>query len=185
MSQLADRDIRARLNDDLSIEPVDLDIQLQPASLDVRLSSEDMLIMAGDEYPCIDPQTVQSQNQSLRVTPNDTFVLPPQRVVLASTKEKVSLPNDLVAHVEGRSSVGRMGLLVHVTAGYIDPGFEGAITLELFNLHQHTPVEIPTGMRIAQLTFTELQCAAEQTYDGKYQHQDGPTASRIEEDIES
>jgi len=112
----------------------------------------------------------------------EEFMLHPQQFVLASTIERVTIPPDLVARLEGRSSLGRLGIVVHATAGYIDPGFEGTITLELSNICIH-PIKLYPGMRIAQLSLHELSSAAERPYGAgrgsKYGGQDGPEASRI------
>jgi len=121
------------------------------------------------------------------VAEGDEFILHPGDFVLGTTAERVAIPDDLVAHVEGRSSLGRLAIVVHATAGLCDPGYEGQITLELSNLGT-APVALSPGMRVSQLTFTELKRPAERPYGAergsKYQGQDGPQASRIGDDPE-
>jgi dCTP deaminase len=187
---LADRDIRDRLGDDLVIEPLeDLDIQLQPASVDLRLGRE-FLEFRRTNIPCIHPDSereVDEYVRETRVEAGDEFVLHPGDFVLGTTMERVEIPPDLIAHVEGRSSLGRLAVVVHATAGLCDPGYRGQITLELSNLGS-APVALTPGMRISQLTFTELSSPAERPYGSergsKYQDQDGPQASRIGGDRE-
>jgi dCTP deaminase len=187
---LADRDIRDRLGDDLVIEPLeDLDIQLQPASVDLRLGRE-FLEFRRTNIPCIHPDSereVDEYVRETRVEEGDEFVLHPGDFVLGTTMERVEIPPDLIAHVEGRSSLGRLAVVVHATAGLCDPGYRGQITLELSNLGS-APVALTPGMRISQLTFTELSSPAERPYGSergsKYQDQDGPQASRIGGDRE-
>jgi len=118
---------------------------------------------------------------------NDEFILHPGDFVLGTTMERVEIPHDLIAHVEGRSSLGRLAIVVHATAGIVDPGYRGQITLELSNLGS-APVALKPGMRISQLTFTELKSPAQRPYGAergsKYQDQRGPQASRIQGDHE-
>jgi len=214
---LSDRDIRRRLNDgDLAIEPLDdPEMQIQPASVDMRLGRE-FLTFEQSNIPCIRPDraaeaseyttrtTIPDSSQSggdgqrtLRDVADDAdeetdtideeFILHPGDFVLATTKERVAIPDDLIAHVEGRSSLGRLAIVVHATAGIVDPGYEGQITLELSNLGT-APVALKPDMRISQLTFTKLSSAAERPYGeergSKYQGQSGPQASRIGSDRE-
>jgi dCTP deaminase len=212
---LSDRDIRRRLNDgDLSIDPLDdPEMQIQPASVDMRLGRE-FLTFEQSNIPCIRPErgadaaeyttrtTIPDSSQSggqrtLRDVADDAdaqtdtideeFILHPGDFVLATTKERVAIPDDLIAHVEGRSSLGRLAIVVHATAGIVDPGYEGQITLELSNLGT-APVALKPDMRISQLTFTKLSSAAERPYGeergSKYQGQTGPQASRIGSDRE-
>jgi len=187
---LADRDIRDRLGDDLVIEPLaDVDIQVQPASVDLRLGRE-FLEFRRTNIPCIHPDSEREVDEYVREThveEGDEFVLHPGDFVLGTTMERVEIPPDLIAHVEGRSSLGRLAVVVHATAGLCDPGYRGQITLELSNLGS-APVALTPGMRISQLTFTELSSPAERPYGSergsKYQDQDGPQASRIGGDRE-
>src|SRR6056297_1787138 len=188
---LSDRDILARLADgDLAIEPLeDVDLQVQPASVDVRLGRR-FLEFERANVPCIHPnreEEVEDYVSETVVDEGDEFVLHPGDFVLGTTKERVEVPPDLVAQVEGRSSLGRLAVVVHATAGFIDPGYRGQVTLELSNLGT-APVALTPGMRISQLVFTELTSRAERPYGAergsKYQDQDGPQASRIRSDDE-
>lgn len=188
---LSDRDILARLESgDLLIDPLsDPDTQVQPASVDLRLGTE-FLEFQRANIPCIHPDRsaeVAEYVESTDVPEGETFVLHPGDFVLGSTKERVGIPDDLVAHVEGRSSLGRLAVVVHATAGLCDPGYRGQITLELSNLGT-APVTLTPGMRISQLTFTQLTSPAERPYGAergsKYQGQSGPQASRIGDDPE-
>jgi len=188
---LSDRDILARLADgDLAIEPLeDVDLQVQPASVDVRLGRR-FLEFERANVPCIHPnreEEVEDYVSETVVDEGDEFVLHPGDFVLGTTKERVEVPPDLVAQVEGRSSLGRLAVVVHATAGFIDPGYRGQVTLELSNLGK-VPVALTPGMRISQLVFTELTSTADRPYGSergsKYQDQDGPQASRIRGDRE-
>ncbi|WP_049982365.1 dCTP deaminase [Halorubrum sp. BV1] len=188
---LSDADILSRLADgDLAIEPLDdIDQQVQPASVDLRLG-ERFLEFQRTNIPCIHPTEADEVGEYVTETTvdqGDEFILHPGDFVLGTTAERVAIPDDLVAHVEGRSSLGRLAIVVHATAGLCDPGYEGQITLELSNLGT-APVALSPGMRVSQLTFTELKSPADRPYGAergsKYQNQDGPQASRIGDDPE-
>lgn len=188
---LSDRDILRRLETgDLVIEPLeDIDMQVQPASVDLRLG-EQFLEFKRTNIPCIHPnrdEEVDDYVSETVVPEGDEFILHPGDFVLGTTTERVDIPPDLIAHVQGRSSLGRLAVVVHATAGIVDPGYRGQITLELSNLGT-APVALSPGMRISQLIFTELSSAAERPYgsdrDSKYQDQSGPQASRIGSDPE-
>ncbi|MFB6307735.1 MAG: dCTP deaminase [Haloarculaceae archaeon] len=188
---LSDADIRRRLEEgDLEIEPLDdPDIQIQPASVDLRLGRE-FLEFQHANIPCIHPNSEQETEEYTEETVVDEdgeYILHPGDFVLGTTQERVAIPDDLIAHVEGRSSLGRLAIVVHATAGLADPGYQGQITLELSNLGT-APVALTPGMRISQLTFTELSSPAERPYGeergSKYQGQSGPQASKIEGDRE-
>ncbi|MFC7155665.1 dCTP deaminase [Halomarina halobia] len=188
---LADADILERLEaGDLVIEPLDdPDIQIQPASVDLRLGRE-FLEFRRTNIPCIHPNSEREVSEYVTETVVDEgeeFILHPGDFVLGTTEERVEIPPDLIAHVEGRSSLGRLAVVVHATAGLCDPGYRGQITLELSNLGS-APVALTPGMRVSQLTFTELTSAAERPYGSgrgsKYQDQAGPQASRIGGDRE-
>ncbi len=188
---LSDRDIRRRLAEgDLVIEPLaDPALQIQPASVDLRLGRE-FLEFQHTNIPYIHPDSddeVEEYVEETVVEDDEEFVLHPGDFVLGTTVERVAIPDDLIAHVEGRSSLGRLAVIVHATAGVADPGYRGQITLELSNLGA-APVALSPGMRISQVTFTELTSAAERPYGAergsKYQDQDGPRASRIGGDEE-
>ena len=188
---LSDADILDRLEaGDLVIEPLDEpDLQVQPASVDLRLGSE-FLEFRRTNIPCIHPDSEREVDEYVTesvVEPGDDFILHPGDFVLGTTYERVEIPPDLLAPVEGRSSLGRLAIVVHATAGLCDPGYRGQITLELSNLGS-APVALTPGMRISQLTFTELKTTAERPYGSdrgsKYQDQSGPQASRIGNDHE-
>jgi len=188
---LSDGDILRRLErGDLVVEPLDdVDLQVQPASIDLRLGRE-FLEFQHANIPCIHPNSEREVDEYVDETVVDEggeFILHPGDFVLGTTYERVEIPDDLIAHVEGRSSLGRLAIVVHATAGLCDPGYQGQITLELSNLGT-APVALTPGMRISQLTFTELKNAAERPYGedrgSKYQNQTGPQASKIQGDRE-
>jgi dCTP deaminase len=188
---LSDGDIRRRLEDgDLVVEPLsDPDLQVQPASVDLRLGRE-FLEFQHANIACIHPNDeaeVEEYVSETVVGEGGEYILHPGDFVLGTTVERVEIPPDLIAHVEGRSSLGRLAVVVHATAGLCDPGYRGQITLELSNLGR-APVALTPGMRISQLTFTELTSPAERPYGSgrgsKYQDQAGPQASRIQGDRE-
>lgn len=186
---LSDRDIRARLRrGDLVIEPLDdPELQVQPASVDLTLANA-FVVYTLPHVPCIDPrdpESVQRYTDTVTVADGDAFVLHPGEFALGSTRERVVIPPDLVARVEGRSSIGRLAVVVHATAGFVDPGFDGRITLELSNLGR-LPVKLYPGMRISQIVLDQLSSPAERPYGpgrgSKYQGQTGPVTSRIADD---
>ena len=188
---LSDADIHRRLDEgDLAIEPLDdPELQIQPASVDLRLGRE-FLEFERTNIACIHPNSEAETEDYVSetvVAEGDDFVLHPGDFVLGTTVERVAIPPDLIAHVEGRSSLGRLAIVIHATAGIADPGYRGQITLELSNLGA-APVALSPGMRVSQLTFTELTSPAERPYgeerDSKYQEQEGPQASRLGGDRE-
>ncbi len=155
---------------------------IQPASVDVRIDRY-FRLFDNHKYPFIDPAEDQPElTHLIEVAPDEPFILHPGEFVLASTFELVSLPDDVAARLEGKSSLGRLGLLTHSTAGFIDPGFSGHITLELSNVAT-LPIKLWPGMKIGQLCFFQLSSASEKPYgsaeySSRYQGQRGPTASR-------
>lgn len=188
---LSDQDILRHLEEgSLKIEPLeDIDQQVQPASVDLRLGSK-FLEFQRTNISCIHPtreREVSEYISETAVDEGDEFILHPGDFVLGTTKESVEIPPDLVANVEGRSSLGRLAVVVHATAGFVDPGYRGQITLELSNLGT-APVALTPGMRVSQLVFTELSSPANRPYgsgrNSKYQDQSGPEASRIGRDPE-
>jgi dCTP deaminase len=179
---LSDRTIREALAAGrLVIEPIAEDA-LQPASVDIRLDRE-FRVFRNHRDAYIDVrQSMEGLTAIERVDDDEPFVLHPGEFVLGSTMERVTLPDDLVARVEGKSSLGRLGLLVHATAGYVDPGWDGHLTMELSNV-SNLPVRLYFAMKIGQLSFLQLTTPAEHPYGSpalrsKYQGQTGPTASR-------
>jgi dCTP deaminase len=179
---LSDRDIRAEADAGrLVLQPWDADL-VQPSSIDVRLDRF-FRVFNNSQYTHIDPAQQQDDLTTL-VEPKDgePFVLHPGEFVLGSTLEVVTLPDDLAGRLEGKSSLGRLGLLTHSTAGFIDPGFTGHITLELSNV-ANLPITLWPGMKIGQLCLFRLSSAAEHpygssVYGSRYQGQRGPTPSR-------
>ncbi|QAY72702.1 dCTP deaminase [Agromyces protaetiae] len=179
---LSDRDIRAELElGRIALEPSDPSM-LQPSSVDVRLDRY-FRLFDNHKYPFIDPAEDQPElTHLIEVAPDEAFVLHPGEFVLASTFEAVTLPDDVAARLEGKSSLGRLGLLTHSTAGFIDPGFTGHVTLELSNVAT-LPIKLWPGMKIGQMCFFRLSSPAEKPYgsagySNRYQGQRGPTASR-------
>jgi dCTP deaminase len=179
---LSDRDIRAQITSGrVRLEPWDAEM-VQPSSVDVRLDRY-FRLFDNHKYPVIDPAQDQPDlTRLVEVDPAESFVLHPGEFVLGSTYEQVTLPDDVAARVEGKSSLGRLGLLTHATAGFVDPGFTGHVTLELSNVAT-LPIVLHPGMKIGQLCFFQLSSASEHPYGTQakgshYQGQRGPTASR-------
>jgi dCTP deaminase len=179
---LSDRDIRKELADGrVVLDPLD-DAMVQPSSIDVRLDRF-FRLFDNHKYAVIDPAQDQPDlTRLVEVEGDDPFVLHPGEFVLGSTFETVTLPDDVAARLEGKSSLGRLGLLTHSTAGFIDPGFSGHVTLELSNVAT-LPIQLWPGMKIGQLCFFRLSSPAEHPYGSdrygsRYQGQRGPTASR-------
>jgi dCTP deaminase len=181
VSVLADRDIRSALEaGEIAIRPYDPG-DLQPSSVDLHLDRS-FRVFRNNRYAFIDVRSPQPDlTELLHVADDEPFILHPGEFVLGATAEVLRLPDDLVARLDGKSSLGRLGLQVHSTAGLADPGFEGQITLELSNVAS-LPIAIYPGMRIAQLVFERLTTPADRPYGAgglgsKYQGQRGPTAS--------
>ncbi|PWD50901.1 dCTP deaminase [Serinibacter arcticus] len=179
---LSDRDIAAELDSGrVGLDPYD-PAMIQPSSVDVRLDRF-FRLFDNHKYPVIDPAQDQSElTRLVEVAPDEPFVLHPGEFVLGATHERVTLPDDVAARLEGKSSLGRLGLLTHSTAGFIDPGFTGHVTLELSNVAT-LPITLWPGMKIGQLCFFRLSSPAEHPYGSgaggsRYQGQRGPTASR-------
>ncbi|MFD4671780.1 dCTP deaminase [Lentzea sp. NPDC058450] len=179
---LSDQDLRKEVESGrLLLDPFDVEM-LQPSSIDVRLDRF-FRVFNNTKYTHIDPAQQQDDLTSLIETPaGEQFVLHPGEFVLGSTYEMVTLPDDLAGRLEGKSSLGRLGLLTHSTAGFIDPGFSGHITLELSNV-ANLPITLHPGMKIGQLCLFKLSSPAEHPYGSKqagsrYQGQRGPTPSR-------
>jgi dCTP deaminase len=179
---LSDRDIRTELDSGrIGLDPLDLDM-VQPSSVDVRLDRF-FRLFDNHKYQHIDPAMDQPDlTRLVEVDSTEAFVLHPGEFVLGATFEVVSLPDDVAARLEGKSSLGRLGLLTHSTAGFIDPGFSGHVTLELSNVAT-LPITLWPGMKIGQLCFFRLTSPTEhpygsEKYGSRYQGQRGPTASR-------
>jgi dCTP deaminase len=179
---LSDRDIRAEVESGrVRLEPYE-PTMVQPSSIDVRLDRF-FRVFENHRYPHIDPAQEQSElTREVEPIGDEPFILHPGEFVLGSTYEVVSLPDDVAARLEGKSSLGRLGLLTHSTAGFIDPGFTGHVTLELSNVAT-LPIKLYPGMKIGQLCFFRLTSPSEHPYGSaasgsRYQDQRGPTPSR-------
>jgi dCTP deaminase len=185
---LSDRTIRRLLEEGrIGIEPYEEEL-LQPSSVDVRVDRL-FRVFRNSRYPYIDvKQAMDDLTELVEVDEEEPFILHPGEFVLGSTLERIRLPDDLVARLEGKSSLGRLGLLIHSTAGFIDPGWDGHVTLELSNV-ANLPITIYYGMKIGQLSFVQLTEPAETPYGAgalgsKYQGQAGPTPSRYWKNFE-
>jgi dCTP deaminase len=179
---LSDRDIKAEIaSGRVVLEPYD-EGMVQPSSIDVRIDRY-FRVFENHRYPHIDPAEEQPElTRVVEPLPNEPFILHPGEFALASTYEVVTLPDDVAARLEGKSSLGRLGLLTHSTAGFIDPGFSGHVTLELSNVAT-LPIKLWPGMKIGQLCFIRLSSPAEHPYGSslygsRYQGQRGPTPSK-------
>ena len=179
---LSDRDIRSEIQSGrVAVEPFD-EAMIQPSSVDVRLDKF-FRVFENHKYSVIDPSIEQPElTREVVADGDEPFILHPGEFVLASTYEVITLPDDIAGRLEGKSSLGRLGLLTHSTAGFIDPGFSGHITLELSNV-ANLPVKLFPGMKIGQLCLIKLSSPAEHPYGSakygsRYQGQRGPTASR-------
>jgi dCTP deaminase len=186
---LSDRTIRQLLDEGrIGIEPYEEEL-LQPSSVDVRVDRL-FRVFRNSRYPFIDvKREMEDLTELVEVDSDEAFILHPGEFVLGSTLERITLPDDLVARLEGKSSLGRLGLLIHSTAGFIDPGWDGHVTLELSNV-ANLPITIYYGMKIGQLSFVQLTEPAEHPYGtgelgSKYQGQMGPTPSRYWRNFQS
>ncbi len=179
---LSDRSIVEQLQAGrIRIEPYDLQ-DVQPSSVDLHLGNR-FQVFRNSRYPYIDPTREQAGLMDLvEATIEEPFVLHPGEFVLGATHERVTLPNDIVARLEGKSSLGRLGLLIHSTAGYIDPGWDGTLTLELSNV-ANLPIVLTPGMPIGQVSFMRMSTPVDRPYGSpglgsRYQGQIDPTPSR-------
>ena len=185
---LSDRTIRRLLEEGrIGIDPYDESL-VQPSSVDVRVDRF-FRVFHNARYPFIDVKEPQEElTELVEIADDQPFILHPGEFVLGSTLERLQLPDDLVARLEGKSSLGRLGLLIHSTAGFVDPGWDGHVTLELSNV-ANLPITIYYGMKIGQLSFVQLSEPAERPYGAdalgsKYQGQQGPTPSRYWQNFE-
>lgn len=184
---LSDRTIREQLDAGrITIDPFD-ETMVQPSSVDVRLDRY-FRVFLNHTMPVIDvKKDLEELTRLVDIDDDRAFILHPGEFVLGSTFERVAVPDDIVARIEGKSSLGRLGLLIHSTAGFIDAGFDGHITLELSNA-ANLPITLYPGMKIGQISFLRMTTAADVPYgsDGlksKYQGQRGPTPSRYWENF--
>lgn len=182
----SDRSIREAIDEGrIAIDPFEPSF-VQPSSVDLRVDSG-FRVFQNHRHPFIDPRSPQEDLTRLVDMGEEAFMLHPDEFVLGATLERVRLGVDVVARLEGKSSLGRLGLLIHSTAGFIDPGFEGAITLELSNVAT-LPIAIHPRMKIGQISFYQMTTAADHPYGSpelgsKYQGQSGPTPSRAHRDF--
>ena len=189
MSVLSDRDIRAELEAGrIKIDPYD-PADLQPSSVDLHLDRS-FRVFRNNRYAYIDVRAPQPDlTEMLQIADDEPFILHPGEFVLGQILEWVELPDDLVSRLEGKSSLGRLGLLIHSTAGYVDPGWKGNLTLELSNV-ANLPIALYFGMRIGQISFFRMSSPVDRPYGSKglgskYQGQSEPTASAFHEDFEA
>jgi len=185
---LSDRDIRSALETGrIVIEPFSPDA-VQPSSVDLHLDRR-FRVFRNSRYPFIDVRQDQPDlTELVEIEEEQPFILHPGEFVLGSTLERVSLPNDLVARLEGKSSLGRLGLLIHSTAGYVDPGWDGNLTLELSNV-ANLPITLYYGMKIGQISFQQMSSPVDVAYGderigSKYRGQRDPTASLYHRDFD-
>jgi len=172
---LSDKTIKAMLDSgDLVCEPID-DKAIQPASIDCRLGDH-FLVLEDNQMDII---TLDGDIKYREIN-NDSITIPPHSFLLATTQEYIKIPDNLTAFVEGRSSIGRIGLFIQ-NAGWVDPGFEGRITLELYNASS-LPIKLQAGKRICQLVFCQMDEKADNPYRGKYQGQSRTVGSKVSED---
>jgi dCTP deaminase len=185
---LSDRDIRAEIAAGRIVIDPYIPEAVQPSSVDLHLDRR-FRVFRNSRYPYIDVRTDQPElTELVQIGGDEPFILHPGEFVLGSTLERVELPNDLVARLEGKSSLGRLGLLIHSTAGYVDPGWEGNLTLELSNV-ANLPITLYDGMKIGQISFQRLSSPVEVGYGdarigSKYRGQRDPTASLYHRDFE-
>ncbi len=185
---LSDRTIKEALaNGRIVIDPMDED-DIQPASVDLHLGRS-LLAFRNSRRPYIDlRENVSDLTEETRLHDDEPFMLHPGEFILGNTRETIHLPDDLVARLEGKSSLGRVGLVIHSTAGYIDPGWQGSLTLELTNV-SNLPITLYYGMRIGQISFQHMTTPVDRPYGSKdlgsrYMGSDGPTASRMHTDFD-
>jgi len=186
---LSDRTIKEEIaKGRIIIEPLDPSC-IQPASVDIHLDRKLLAFRSWRAPFYIDiKQNLEGLTEIVEIEGDKPFFLQPGEFVLASTLESITLPNDIVGRLEGKSSLGRIGLLIHSTAGYVDPGWRGHLTLELSNVAK-LPITLYYGMKIGQISFLRLSTAAERLYGdeglgSKYQGQTEPTASRYYQDFD-
>jgi dCTP deaminase len=185
---LSDRDIRAQIGAGrIVIDPFEPSA-VQPSSIDLHLDRR-FRVFANSRHPYIDVRVEQPDlTELVEIDEDGPFILHPGEFVLASTVERVALPEDIVARLEGKSSLGRLGLLIHSTAGYVDPGWDGNLTLELSNV-ANLPIALYWGMKIGQISFQRMSSPVDQPYGtgelgSKYRGQRDPTASLYHRDFE-
>ena len=184
---LSDRTIKEEIEAGrIVIDPFD-EADVQPSSVDLHVDSQ-FRVFANSRYPFIDvTQPMPDLTEVVDVPEGDPFILHPGEFVLGSTRERVAIPDDMVARLEGKSSLGRLGLLIHSTAGYVDPGWNGYLTLELSNV-ANLPIALYYAMKIGQISFFKMSSPVDRPYGSpelgsKYQGQSEPTASAFHRDF--
>ncbi len=191
MAILSDIDIKKYLDEErIVIDPILDEKQIQPSSVDLRIGNKfkGFKIITKPYIDPFDETDLESYMSEITIDEDQPFIIHPGEFTLATTLETVKLPEDIVARVEGRSSIGRLGITMHVTAGYIDPGFEGKITLEISNIGK-IPVALYPNQRVCQIVFETMTSPSARPYghesrDSKYMGQSGPQVSRIKEDFD-
>src|ERR671919_248956 len=185
---LSDRTIREEIDSGrIDIDPFDPSC-VQPSSVDLHVDAV-FRVFHNARYPFIDvKRPMEDLTEVVEVKGDDPFILHPGEFVLGATRERIRLPEDLVARLEGKSSLGRLGLLIHSTAGYVDPGWKGNLTLELSNV-ANLPIALYRGMKIGQISFFKMSSAVERPYGSrelgsKYQGQSSPTESQFYRDFD-
>jgi dCTP deaminase len=185
---LSDGDIRAELSAGRIVIDPYVPEAVQPSSVDLHLDNR-FRVFRNSRYPYIDVREEQPElTELVEIRDDEPFILHPGEFVLGSTLERVALPNDIVARLDGKSSLGRLGLLIHSTAGFVDPGWEGNLTLELSNV-ANLPITLYDGMKIGQISFQRMSSAVETAYGdaklgSRYRGQRDPTASLYHRDFE-
>ena len=180
---LSDRSIKESIESGRIVITPYAEALVQPASVDVRLDGR-FLVFRNYKYSCIDPKDPQQDlTEMIEVAEDEPFIVHPGEFILGSTMERIGLGSDIAAQLGGKSSLGRLGLIVHATAGFIDPGFEGSVTLELSNV-ANLPIRLYPGMKVGQISFFSLSTPADRPYGhpalgSKYKGQAVPTASRM------
>ncbi|MCL5419483.1 MAG: dCTP deaminase [Candidatus Marsarchaeota archaeon] len=181
---LSDRDIREYIKrGEIKIVPCDLKEQLQPIGVDLRLGNTFKIFkITHKSHIDLAAKNYEPDTETIEVADGKSFVLHPDEFVLGITKEYVEIPNDIMAHIDGRSSLGRLGIGVHSTAGHADPGWKGRLTLEISNIGK-LPISIIPGMRFCCLIFETLSSPVEKGYRGKYFRTTSPSTSKISEEF--
>ncbi|MDO5851133.1 MAG: dCTP deaminase [Methanobacteriaceae archaeon] len=191
MAILSDQDIKKYLKEEkIIIDPLSDEKQIQPSSVDLRIGDEfkEFKIISKPYIDPLDNIDMDTYMTSFHIKKGEPFIIHPGEFTLATTYERIKLPDDIVARVEGRSSMGRLGVTMHVTAGFIDPGFDGKITLEISNIGK-MPVALYPGQRVCQIVFETMTTPSLKPYghedrDSKYMGQTGPESSKIKLDYD-
>ncbi len=181
---LSDKDIKKYINEGkIKITPYDEKEQLKSIGVDLKLGNTFKIFKVTHKaYVDLSDEHYEPDTETVDIPSGGTFILHPDEFVLGITEENIELPNNIMAHIDGRSSLGRLGIGVHSTAGHVDPGWKGKLTLEISNIGK-LPISILPGMRFCCLIFETLSSPVEREYRGKYFGQEGPVESRISRDF--